>query len=220
MNIILLFIEILFSSGALIYFYKKEKYDGIYLWILIFSVLLGIISQKSVELYGLEVNLGIVINALMFIASNIIVQKKGPEEISKVLAIIIIGNVMVFSFSIISTLFNASKINDITNNSFDKIFYLNSRIYFASVISLLVSLWLNSILYHQIRQIKNKIVVSNVLSTIIIHFIECILFCILSYLFKLPFINIIELIIIRYIFKTAIGLIGTNIIYIVNSIER
>ena len=220
MNIVLLLIEVLFSSFTLIYLYHKYKYEGIYLWISIFSIILGILSQKMVEIFGLEINLGFTINSLIFIASNILVQKKGPDEVNKILSIIILSNVVIYSFSIISTIISISSINEITNNAFDKLFYLNNRIYFANVISLIISIWLNSILYHQIRQIKNKIIISNILSTIIIHFIECILFCLISYIFKIPFINIIELIVIRYIFKTTIGLIGTNIIYMLNSIER
>ena len=220
MNIILLFIEILFSSFTLIYLYKKNKYDGIYLWIILFSIILGIISQKVVEIFGLAINLGFVINTLLFIATNILVQKKGPNEVNKVLSIIVLSNVSLYCFSIISTIIGESSINEFNNKAFDQIFYLNNRIYFASIISLMISLWFNSILYHQIRQIKNKILISNVLSTLIMHFVESILFCIISYTFKIPFINIIELIVIRYIFKVTIGLIGTSIIYIVNNIER
>jgi len=220
MNIALLFIEIILSFTTLIYLYKNYKYEGIYIWILLFSILLGIISQKVVEIFGLEVNLGIVINSAMLIVSNILVQKKGPKEINKVISLIVLSNAVIFTLSIITTLFNPSDINEISNLAFDKLFYLNSRIYFASIIALIISLWLNSMLYHQIRQIKNKIVISNVLSTIIINFVECILFCIISYLLKIPFINVIELIVIRYIFKVTIGLIGTNVIYLINNIER
>lgn len=220
MNIVLLFIEILFSSLLIIYLYKKYKYDGIHIFILLSSMLIGIISQKTVEIFGLVVNLGIVTNTLIFIASNILIQKKGPLETNKVISIIIISNIALFSFSILTTLCSTSNINEITNNAFDKLFYLNNRIYFASITALIISIWLNSILYHQIRQIKNKIIISNVLSTIIIHFIECLLFCTISYAFKVPIINVIELIAIRYIFKASIGLIGTNVIYIANSIER
>lgn len=220
MNIILLFLEIIFSSLTLIFLFKKYKYDGLYLWILLFSMILGIVSQKVVEILGLETNLGFVINTLIFIASNIIVQKKGPKEINKVLSIIIISSVTMYSFSILTSIMSISNINEISNNSFNELFYLNSRPYFASVISIIISLWLNSMLYHQIRQIKNKIWISNTLSIIIIGFIESILFCLISYAFKLSLLNVIELIVIRYIFKTIIGLIGTSVIYIANSIER
>jgi len=220
MNIILLLIEILLSSVTLIYAYKKKKNDGIYFWIIIFSLFLGIVSQKTSEIFGMQINLGFVTNTLILIAANILVQKKGPEESKKIISAIFIGNVIMFSLVTISMLFTPSTINEIANESFDELFYLNNRIYFSSIISIVISIWLNAKLYHQIRQIKNKIIISNILSTIIIHFIECILFCLLSYAFKLPIINIIELIVIRYIFKTSIGIIATNIIYIINSYER
>ena len=220
MNEILFIIELLFSSSLMLYFYKKYKFDGLYFWILVFSMMLGIISQKSVEIFELQINLGFVINTLIFIVSNILTQKKGPGETGKVLTTIVLGNMVLYTFSIISIIFKDSDINQITNISFDQIFYLNNRIYFSSVFSLLISLWLNSILYHQIRLIKNKIIISNTLSTIIIQFIESVLFCALSYIFKIPFINIIELIVIRYIFKVFIGIVGSSIIYSINVIER
>lgn len=220
MNIVLLFIEILFISASLIYLYKKNAYDGIYLFILLFSMILGIASQKTVEIFDLEINSGFVINSLIFIAANILIQKKGPEENTKILSTIILSNVVLYTLSVIITICSPSSINEITNNAFDKLFYLNDRVYFANIISLIVSIWLNSILYHQIRQIKNKIIISNTLSTIIINLIECTLFCIMAYTFNVSIINVIELIVIRYIFKTTIGIIGTSIIYVVNSIER
>lgn len=220
MNIILLFSEVLVSSLILIYLYKKYQCDGIYIWIMLFSLLIGLFSQVRVEIFSMDVNLGVGINALLFIAENILVQKKGPSEVIKVISLVILSNVMLYCFSILTTICDVSDINVITNNAFDKVFYLNNRVYFSSVISILVSIWLDAMLYHQIRQIKNKIVISNVLSTIIIHFIECVIFCFMTYVFKMPIINVIELIVIRYIFKVIIGLVGTNVIYIVNSIER
>ena len=220
MNILLIFIEIIFCSTILIFLLKKYKYDGIYCGILIFSTLLGIISQKVIEIFGLEINLGFGISALIFTASNIIIQKKGPKEIEKVITIILISNLTMYIFLLLTSLINISSINEISNISFNELFFLNNRTYFASILSLVISLWLNSILYHQIRQIKNKIWISNILTTIVISFIECILFILIAYLFEIPLINLIELIAIRYVFKTIIGLIGTSVIYIANSIER
>lgn len=220
MNIILFLIEIIISSLSLIYLYKKYKQDGIYLWITLFSILIGILSQKVIDLFNLKINLGIAISVLIFISSNILIQKKGPKEIKKVLTTIIITNVAIYSLSVISTIFVESNINEITNIAFDKLFYLNNRVYFATIISLLISLWLNAMLYHQIRQIKNKIVISNILSMIIIQFIECVLFCAISYIVTIPLINVIELIVIRYIFKVTLGILGTSIMYITNKFER
>jgi len=220
MNVLLLILELLFVAFSLIYLCKKYKSDGIYLWLLVFASILGIISQKTIEIFDLEVNLGVVINSFMFICSNILVQKKGPKEINKVLSIITLANAIIFTFSIISILCSSSSMNELENNAFNQLFNLNNRIYFSQVISIIISLWLNSMLYHQIRQVKNKIILSNVLSTIIIQFIECLLFCLIAYTFKVSMLNVIELIVIRYIFKVVIGILGTSVIYAVNSFER
>lgn len=220
MNIALIFLEIIIVSISLLFFLKKYKYDGLYTWILIFSLIIGIVSQKTVEIFELEVNLGIVINSLMVIASNIIIQKKGPNEIKKIITIVLFSNLCLYLFSLLSNAINVSKINEIANNSFNDLFNLNTKTYFATIISMIVCLYINSVLYHQIRQIKNKIWITNILSTIIIHLIESTLFCIIAYTAKISPINIIELIVIRYIFKTIIGILGTNLIYISTKFER
>lgn len=220
MNNALLILEIVTSSLALIFLLKKFKNDGIYLFVVILSILLGIISQKTVEIFDLKINLGFIISTLIIISSNIIVQKKGPEEIIKIISIIILSNVTLYVFSILTSLMSSSNIHNISNYAFNKVFYLNKRSFFASCISISSSIYLCSMLYHQIRQIKNKIWISNILSMIIICFIECLLFCIITYAFKISALNIIELIVIRYVFTTIIGIAGTSIIYIADKIER
>lgn len=220
MNALLLLTEMLLSSLILIYLFKKEKYEGLYLWILIFSMISGIISQKFITISNLEFNLGIAINTLTFVVCNIINQKKGPKEITNVLTIIILSNVILYSFSTVSTFLTSGDIKELENQSFNELFNLNNRVYFANIISLIISIWINSNLYHQIRQIKNKIIFSNIISIVIINLIESILFCLIAYLFEISFLNIIELIFIRYLFKTIIGLVSIIVIYIINKIER
>lgn len=219
MNILLMVIEILLSYFFIMFFYKKYKQEGLYLWILLFSILIGIMPYKTVEIFHLELNLGFVINALFFIVANVLVQKKGPEEIKKVLSIIILSNTMLFTISVVSMLITESSINLKSNEAFNQIFNLNSRVYFSSIISLCISLYLNSILYHQIRQLKNKLWITNLLSTIIINLIECFLFCLITYVFKVSFINLIELIVIRYMFKFVISIISILLVYGLNKVE-
>lgn len=216
MNILLLLLEILFFSLTLIYSYKKNKYEGIYLWTIPTTILLIIMNLKKVEIFNLEINLGLVINVLLFTTSNILTQKKGPKESLKLLAIIIFTSVVFYSIALLSSLITTSQINYLTNTTFNNLFYLNNRLFFANILSLIIALYLNPIIYHQIRQLKNKIWISNILTTIIIQFIECIIFSLIAYTFKLPIINIIELITIRYIFKIIISLISTSILYILN----
>lgn len=219
MNILFMILEIILSYISIIYFYKKYKQEGLYTWILLFSLLIGIMPYKTVEIFNLQLNLGFVINTIFFIVANILVQKKGPEEIKKVLSIIILSNTMLFTTSIVSTLITESSINLKANEAFNQMFNLNSRVYFASIISLTISLYLNSILYHQIRQIKNKLWITNLLSMIIINLIECFIFGVITYAFKITFINLIELVVIRYVFKFIISIISIFVVYQLNKVE-
>ena len=90
MNIIMLIFELILNTIIILYFYKNYKYEGLYISILILSIILTIVSQKQIEVFNLELNLGFLQSSLIIIISNILIQNKGPKEISKIIAIIIV----------------------------------------------------------------------------------------------------------------------------------
>lgn len=220
MNLIVLFLEIIIATLSLIYMYQKYKNEGIYLFIVVSVIILSIMSTKLIELFNFDVNLDLVLNSLLFISTTILVHKKGPEEVKKIITIILITSLMLFTTSIIVTLITNSKINNVSNISFNHIFDFRTRTYLAFIISLIISLWINSSIYHQIRQIKNKIWISNTLSIIISSFIECILFVLIAYLFQVHILTIIKLILTRYIVKVVLCISGTKLIYLLNDINN
>ena len=57
MNILFMILEIILSYISIIYFYKKYKQEGLYTWILLFSLLIGIMPYKTVEIFNLQLNL-------------------------------------------------------------------------------------------------------------------------------------------------------------------
>lgn len=217
MNIIILLLELILSNFILLKAYKKYKYKGIYIFSIIITIILSILSLNTIEVYNLEISSNIIFSAVLFTISSILVQKKGPEEIKKLLSIIVYSSVIVYSIIVLSVCISSSTINEITNNSYNLIFNLNNRLFFANIISLLISIYINSKLYHQIRQIKNKIWISSTLSMIITQIIECFLFSFIGYIFKIPTINVIEILVIRYVFKFIICIINTFSIYIINN---
>ena len=66
---------------------------------------------------------------------------------------------------------------------------------------------------------KNNIIISNIFTTIIIQFIAAILFGIISYVFVLDLIEILKIIMIRYLIGIVIGILSTIIIYITKYIK-
>ena len=219
MNIIMLIFELILNTIIILYFYKNYKYEGLYISILILSIILTIVSQKQIEVFNLELNLGFLQSSLIIIISNILIQNKGPKEISKIIAIIIVSTISIYTLTMLTTFITTSSIQQVSNDAYNSLFYLNNRTFFATIISLLIAVYINSILYHQIRQDKNKIIISNSLSQIVTNLIECIVFAIISYTFNLDILFIIEIITIRYLFKLSIGLLSTSTIYIVDKMK-
>lgn len=219
MNILLLFIELIILFLVIYYSYKKNKYEGLYMLLIILTLLVGIFSNKEIMIFNLNINYSFIISSIIILITKILIQKKGPEEIKNILLLITFTSIITYILLETSSLLQVSNINKKLSVSYNEVFNLNSRTYLSAVASLILSAYLTSAVYHNIRIIKNKIWLSNTLTSIILELIDSTIFCLISYLFKIPFINLIELIVIRYILKLIISLLGTSLIYSVNEID-
>lgn len=218
MNIIYLIIEIIICYTTIILLYYKKQKEGLYLYAIVGLILSNIMVLKRTEIMSLEIALGFTIYSSLFIVSNIIVQKYGPEEIKK-LILVLTGSTLVSTIIIfLTTLIDSNTSMSIMNETFNYTFQ-NIRLVLANSISILLILWFNAILYHQIRRIKNKIIISNILSSIIVAFIATIIFSFIAYLGLANIKELSILILIRYLIILIIELIGTIPIYIVNKIK-
>ena len=115
---------------------------------------------------------------------------------------------------------NSSNINLFTNASYDNIFRDSLRIYFANTVTLLYGLLLNNKLYYYLKVMKNNILISNIFSTIIIQFVASILFGLVAYVFVIDMIDIIKIIMIRYLISLVVGILATIPIYITKYIKE
>ena len=104
--------------------------------------------------------------------------------------------------------------------SYDNIFIDSLRIYFANTVTLLYGLLLNNKLYYYLKVMKNNILISNIFSTIIIQFVASILFGLVSYVFVIDMIDIIKIIMIRYLISLIVGILSTSVIYITKYIKE
>ena len=118
----------------------------------------------------------------------------------------------------LSGLMEPSNYHNVANKAYDKIFEYNLRVYIATIISIIASVWVSSKIYYELKKIRNQIAISNIFSTIITQLLDNVLFVLIAFLFapgktEIVF-DIILCIIFRYIIKTIIGLLGTIPIYI------
>lgn len=215
-NTHILVIELILCLILMIILYKKYKIDGMYYYIIISFILSNLMSLKTIELYNYDINLGIIPFTTVFISSNIIIQKKGPEEIKKLILTILSISVISYIILYLVTLMNPSNINVFTSASYNNIFIDSPRIYFANIVTIIYTLFFNSKLYYYLKKEKNRIWISNLFSSIIIQFIASIVFPVLAYAITKEAIDILKIIMVRYIISLIVCFASTFIIYIAN----
>lgn len=219
-NIILIFIEMIICYVLLLLLCKKFKTDGIYVYGIIATFISCIMSLKQIELMGVNVPIGFAVTTSLIIAGNMITQKRGPEELKTYLSLVLVTALISCSFLNLSGIIDSSEYNKLANISYDNIFKYNLRIYLGLTISIIISIYLSSKLYYLLKRLQNKIILSNIFSIIIIELLENILFVFIAYLFEYEPIDLILCLVIRYMIKTVIGLVGTIPIYIANKYKQ
>lgn len=220
MNSIYLIIELIVCSISIIYLYKKYQYNGLYTYAIIAFILSNLMSLKEIELFGFTLNLGIIPYISIFTAGNIVVQKKGMEEIKRFILTLLLTSTLAYAILFLVSKMDSSPINLWTNISYNNIWINSPRIYFANIVTMLYMLYFNSMLYYYLKKEKNKIWISNVISTIIIQFFTSIIFILLGYAITTGINQIVEMMLIRYVLSIIIGIVGTMTIYIINMIKE
>ena len=220
MNYILIIIEVLLSYLTLLLFHKKFKLDGIYYYIVMATILSNIMLLNTIDILTYPISVGFGITSSIVIATIILTHKRGPSELSKLIITIIISSIISYSYLTLSSYMGISDTNKYTNISYSIIFKNNIRIYLANTISLILSIYLSTKLYHTMKQIKNKIWISNIFTTVIVEFIESIIFCVIAYAFSLKVIDLIMVIVIRYVIRALMECLGTTVIYIDDKIVK
>lgn len=208
-SLYLLIIELIICIISIIIFYKNYKLVGLYAYTIASIILSCMMSFKMITVYNYDMNLGIIPLVTTFIVANIIIQKIGPEETKKHLLLTVIVLTVSYIILLLIKMMSASKIGLFTSASYNNIFDNSLRIIFANIVTILYSLILNNKLYYYLKRMKNNIIISNIFSTIIIQFISSILFGVIAYTFIKEPIDIIKIIMIRYLMSLVVGLAGT-----------
>lgn len=219
-SLALLVIELVLCLITQIFLYKYYKTTGLYTYVIISLILASLMSLKTITLYNFDVNLGVIPFITIFTSSNIIIQKNGPDTIKSLILTMSATFLISYALLYLVQMMDPSNINLFTNASYDNIFVDSLRMYFTNFVTTLYSLLLNSKLYYYLKKMKNNILISNLFSTIIIQFLASILFGLIAYIFIKEPIDIIKIIMIRYLISLITGLLGTISIYITKKVPE
>lgn len=219
-NVILLIFEVIFSYVFLLYTYKKYKEDGIYIWIVIAFILSSLMCIKHIEINNINMSLGIGISSTIYIANNILTQKKGNEYTKNNIIMLIVFSIIFTCILILSSGIISSDFNNFTSLTYDNILFSSIKYMLANIISIIIGLYINNYIYYQLRKIKNKIWISNILSALIFTFVEVVIFITITNFNNGSMYVIMMSLIIRYVIKIIILVLGTYIIYIANNFRE
>lgn len=219
-NVILLIFEVIFSYVFLLYTYKKYKEDGIYIWIVIAFILSSLMCIKHIEINNINMSLGIGISSTIYIANNILTQKKGNEYTKNNIIMLIVFSIIFTCILILSSGIISSDFNNFTSLTYDNILFSSIKYMLANIISIIIGLYINNYIYYQLRKIKNKIWISNILSALIFTFVEVVIFITITNFNNGSLYVIMMSLVIRYVIKIIILVLGTYIIYIANNFRE
>ena len=220
MNILFLIIEVIISYILLLFVYKKYKEEGIYIWIVISLLISSFMSIKSIEINNVDIALGLGVSSSIYIANNILLQKKGTEYIKNTTTILFIFSIIFIFLLILSSGITISEYNSITSLMYDSIMFSNIKFILANIISIIIGLYVNNYVYYELRKIKNKLWISNILSSLIFTFVEVLIFVFITNFINGSLYVMMTTLVIRYIIKIMILIIGTDIIYIANNFKE
>lgn len=195
--------------------YLIEK-NGIINVYLIYNIVSFLLSFKTLEVFGINVNANIVLSSLFTMITYLLIEKLNIKEYKNLIKQTITINIFISIFLLVSSLYIGS-INDVNSVNMQNIFFNNYKILISypivTLISQILVLLITNIIKDSVKNTNIRIIISNL--TILM--IESILFYISSYIFKGDFNYLLVLIISNYLIKVIVTSIYTPFIsYLIN----
>ena len=209
MNLIIFILELLLSFIIIYFSFKHNIPRNILIIQLI--ILSSVMGVKLITINSTDIQLGLLFSTIIYILCNIVIQKKGIEQINVYLKEIIfytfIFMLIIFSNEIISFLNNSNLIIS------DLIYLPHIKIILSNSLALIIGIYVNSYMYYDIKKNKNNIILSTISSGILALAIECLIFSILTFDFNNSIVLFITSMSYKFLIKFIILILGIPLIY-------
>lgn len=219
MNELLWFLTLILSFTSIILCYKYLGKNGLFLWIIVATLVSNIQTAKTVELFGLETSLGTILYGSTFLATDILNYKYGLKESRKTITYGFLSMIIMTIFMIICLLYQPS-VNDFSQESLSIIFSFNIRITIASLVGFCVSQFMDTLIFHKLQKKYKKLWLSNNASTMFCQIVDTVIFTLITYAGTMNLNAIIEIMISMYIFKFFVALLDTPFMYLASKIKK
>lgn len=195
---------------------------AVYIFCVVVSQTMGAKTFPLVEIFGFTLNqsVSIFVFPLIFIFNDIVNEVYGPERARSVIRASLVIIILLFGYSLLTTILPASSRFASTENAYDEIFGLSARFSLASLAAFISSDFLDVYIFAKLRKALGKkglwlrVNVSNFLA----QFVDTVVFMVLAFWaldlsFGANFTFILGLLIPYWLVKCMISVVETPIVY-------
>lgn len=217
MNIILGVISAFITFSFVVLIEKIFKKEGLYVWIGISTIIANILVCKSIDILGFTTNLGNVMFASNFLATDIICEKYNSKESKKAIILGVMAQ-LIFVVTTQLALAYIPSTEDLSHEAMLGLFSINLRVSLASVSMYFISNMFDIYLFEKIKKKHPKeLWLRNNVSTIISNCLENYIFALIAFLGIFEIQTIIEIATVASVIETIIAILDTPFLYIAKS---
>lgn len=215
MNVVLLFVEILCTFGAVVFANRVFGKYGLLAWVPIASILANIMTAKTVDMFGLSSTMGTVLFASTFLATDILTENYDFKSARKAVFLGMFGTLFYIISSQIAIRYVPSAF-DYAHDSMVTIFSLSLRISISSIIMYFLANIADVYIYDKLRQrMSGKYMwLRNNVSTILCNCLENFFFMLMAFLGTFDMSTVIIMALSTSVIEIIAGLCDTPFLYI------
>ena len=214
MNELLFFISIIAVFSAVVILSRIFGKAGLFAWVAFAPIMANILTAKQVTIFGLEVTMGTILFASIFLASDILNEKFGGNEATKAAWIAFASVCGYILIAKVSLLYVPNSF-DFSQDSMTQLFGTSIRISIVSALMFLLANLADVAIYNFIkRKKKNALWLRNNVSTVISNCIENFFFVILAFWGQMPFSDLMMIAAGTTILEVIASICDTPFLYI------
>lgn len=214
MNILLGIVSLLLTFSLLIIVEKIFKKEGLFVWVSIATIIANILVCKSIELFSFTTNLGNILFASSFLATDIMSEKYGAKESRKAIVLGVVSQVIFVIMTQIGLLYTPAP-EDLAQESMKGLFSINLRVSIASIVMYFASNMADIYIFEKIKEkVPGKLWLRNNVSTMICNSLENYFFSFLAFAGLMDIPTILSIATLASILEIVIAACDTPFLYL------
>ena len=214
MNILLGVVSLLLTFSLLIIVEKFFEKEGLFVWVSIATIIANILVCKSIGIFNITTNLGNILFASSFLATDIMSEKYGAKESRKAIILGVVSQVIFVIMTQIGLLYTPAP-EDLAQESMKGLFSINLRVSIASIVMYFVSNMADIYIFEKIKEkVPGKLWLRNNVSTMICNSIENYLFSFLAFAGLMDITTILSIATLASVLEIVIAACDTPFLYL------